>query len=180
MKRTHTGFTLIELMIVVAIIGILAAIALPAYQDYTVRSRVAEGLSLAGSAKLMIGSDGLGSVAALSNAVTTWNNQAAGTGANSKLVETVRLDAEGNILITYRALSVGLPLTANHIALAPYVRTTAGDPVNLATAVAASASGAMDWACVSETNNFAANNNMPFAALGATGVPVRFAPAACR
>ncbi len=55
MKRTlQKGFTLIELMIVVAIIGILAAVALPAYQDYTVRSRVTEGLSLAGAAKLAV------------------------------------------------------------------------------------------------------------------------------
>lgn len=54
MKNMQKGFTLIELMIVVAIIGILAAVALPAYQDYTKRSHVSEGLSLAGGAKTAV------------------------------------------------------------------------------------------------------------------------------
>ena len=54
MKHLQKGFTLIELMIVVAIIGILAAIAVPAYQDYTIRSRVSEGASLAGATKTAI------------------------------------------------------------------------------------------------------------------------------
>jgi type IV pilus assembly protein PilA len=54
MKSVQKGFTLIELMIVVAIIGILAAIAIPAYQDYTIRAQVTEGLNLAGAAKAAV------------------------------------------------------------------------------------------------------------------------------
>lgn len=53
-RQLQKGFTLIELMIVVAIVGILAAVALPAYQDYTVRSRVAEGMALASAAKTAV------------------------------------------------------------------------------------------------------------------------------
>ncbi|MGM0914218.1 MAG: pilin [Pseudomonadota bacterium] len=53
-KRSQGGFTLIELMIVVAIVGILAALAIPAYQDYTIRARVAEALTLASAAKVTV------------------------------------------------------------------------------------------------------------------------------
>jgi len=54
MKKEQQGFTLIELMIVVAIIGILAAVAIPAYQDYTIRAQISEGLTLSASAKLAV------------------------------------------------------------------------------------------------------------------------------
>ena len=54
MQKIQKGFTLIELMIVVAIIGILAAVAIPAYQDYTIRAKVTEGLSLASAAKTSV------------------------------------------------------------------------------------------------------------------------------
>jgi type IV pilus assembly protein PilA len=99
LKQTQKGFTLIELMIVVAIIGILAAIAIPAYQDYTIRSQVTEGLNLAGAAKAAV---------AESYAQTgTWpaNNTAAGLADNAtditgKYVTSVGV-AAGVITITY-------------------------------------------------------------------------------
>ncbi len=55
MKKVQQGFTLIELMIVVAIIGILAAVAIPAYQDYTIRAQVSEGIVMTSEAKLAVG-----------------------------------------------------------------------------------------------------------------------------
>ncbi len=99
MKRIQQGFTLIELMIVVAIIGILAAVALPAYQDYTVRAKVTEGLSLAGAAKVAVAEN-----AANGQTLDSGFTQPAAT---PNVVSVGIGQTNGQITITYVATVVG-------------------------------------------------------------------------
>jgi len=100
MKKVQQGFTLIELMIVVAIIGILAAIAIPAYQDYTIRAQVSEGLSLAAGAKTAVSEyyTNAGSLPA--------DNPEAGIATNISItgnyVSQVNID-DGVITVTYES-----------------------------------------------------------------------------
>jgi type IV pilus assembly protein PilA len=148
--KQQKGFTLIELMIVIAIIGILAAIAIPAYQDYTIRSKVSEGLNLAGAAKLAVAETydskgGMPSAGNISYGLPQPNSIAGNYVASVSAAATT-----GVITITYNT-SVGGNPTANSktIVLSPDT----------------SSIGAMGWTCGGTT---------------ATTMPNKYLPATCR
>ena len=180
MKRSmQKGFTLIELMIVVAIIGILAAVALPAYQDYTIRAKLTEGLSLADDAK-KAATIGVSTLIDLDNAATTWNAQVGGLGIASKYVTSVLItNATGLITITYNAPAVGVGAAANTITLTPWMRSTAAG-VAYAGALTAGTSGAIDWGCASLTALTATTGANPITVLANGSVLAKYAPSACR
>lgn len=166
-QQAQKGFTLIELMIVVAIIGILAAVALPAYTDYTVRAKVTEGLSLGSAAK-----DAVAEAFQSNGTVPTTNALAGYAGAASKYVNSIAVGANGAITISYSNAAGGIAqLAANNqtIILTP----------NIAGALlVAGTTGPIDWACTSATNASATAHGLVFTA-GAT-LPAKYAPAECR
>jgi type IV pilus assembly protein PilA len=122
MRNVQQGFTLIELMIVVAIVGILAAIAIPAYQDYTVRAKVLEGLSLASSAKNLVEDTfTTGSSVAMASIGSAW------TSPSTSLVSSIAIASTGVITITYNAAAAAM--SGQAVQLVPSPSLADGQPI---------------------------------------------------
>ena len=158
MQKRQQGLTLIELMIVIAIIGILGALALPAYQDYSIRAKVSELLVAASGCKAAV-TEAIGSASQADVSVAL--PKVCST-QSSKFVTSMSADANGVITVVgnHEALRGNTSASANTIALTPL---QAGDTViNGNTDGGKSITG---WRCGPASNN---------------GLPVKYLPASCK
>ena len=157
-QRLQRGLTLIELMVVIAVIGILGALALPAYQDYTIRAKVSEMLLAANGCKTAVTE----AISSASGADVSANLPKACESQSSKYVSGIAVDGNGVITVTgnHEALRGGTSASANAIALTPL---QTGD-----TAINGSADGGKPvsgWRCGPAATN---------------PLPAKYLPASCK
>ena len=171
-RAIQQGFTLIELMIVVAIVGILAAIALPAYQAYTVRAKLSEAVIAITAPKTIVSeSFHTDSLAGVTAAANEYNLRPAAE-KQSKYVSNLQIaPATGEITMTTTLGAVGLPSTVLNktLVLTPNVQNAA---------LAAGTTGALDWGCSSTTSAIALGKGLAVVTPGT--LPAKYAPAECR